>query len=423
MPKLSPTSYPKLRRHRPSGLGVVTLSGKDHYCGRWPAEGDNPPAEVEQRYREVVGRWIAHGRRPLPPEGAAPPAALVGTPAVSPPVTAAVGTPEGITVGHLIVAFWEHAVVYYRRPDGRPSRELEDFLRSLRPLRELYQDLPVAEFGGKALQAVRGRMVEAGWSRGVVNQRVGRVRRVFRWGVGDDLVPPDVVTKLENVKDLPKNRSTARETEKVLPVPDEHVEAVLPFLLPPVRAMVELQRLTGMRPGEVVIMRAIDIDTSNPAVWRYRPSWHKMAWKDQDRVVFLGPAAQAVVRPFLVSDTTAYLFSPARAMAELRARQRAARTTPVQPSQANRAKAAPRKRPGERYTARSYTQAVATACKKAGVPRWGVNRLRHSFGTEVRAQYGLEASQVLLGHKHAKTSEIYAERDLALGERIAAQAG
>jgi integrase len=57
-------------------------------------------------------------------------------------------------------------------------------------------------------------------------------------------------------------------------VPDEHVEAVLTVLASPMQAMVRLQRLTGMRPGEVMQMRWCDIDRS-AAIWIYRPARHK----------------------------------------------------------------------------------------------------------------------------------------------------
>ena len=33
---------PSLRRHKPSGLAVVTLNGKDHYLGPWPADRARP---------------------------------------------------------------------------------------------------------------------------------------------------------------------------------------------------------------------------------------------------------------------------------------------------------------------------------------------------------------------------------------------
>jgi integrase len=205
-------------------------------------------------------------------------------------------------------------------------------------------------------------------------------------------------------------------------VPAAHVEATLPFLRPALRAMAGLQRLTGMRPGEVLRLRACDLDVTGP-LWAYRPGRHKTAWRGRDRVVVLGPQAQAVVRPFLTTDLQAYLFSPARTMAEFRAEQRAARKTPVPPSQRARAKAAPRKRPGQRYTADRYAKAVAKACARAGVPHWSPNQLRHLYATEVRKRFGLEASQVALGHSRADVTQVYAERDRTLAERVAREIG
>jgi hypothetical protein len=48
----------------------------------------------------------------------------------------------------------------------------------------------------------------------------------------------------------------------VKPVPDDHVNAVLRFLPPTLRAMVELQRLTGMRSGELCVLRSCDVDSA-----------------------------------------------------------------------------------------------------------------------------------------------------------------
>jgi hypothetical protein len=60
-----------------------------------------------------------------------------------------------------------------------------------------------------------------------------------------------VYQALRAVPGLPKGRGAARETDPVTPPPEGHVEAALPFLRPPVAAMVKLQLYTGMRPGEV----------------------------------------------------------------------------------------------------------------------------------------------------------------------------
>jgi hypothetical protein len=119
--------------------------------------------------------------------------------------------------------------------------------------------LPAAEFSPLKLKAVRQLMIggyhhpeygpQPPLARGVVNQRVGRVVRLFKWAVGEELVTESVWRALSMVRGLEKGRSPARETEPIRPVPVEFVELTLPFLSRQVAAMVRLQLLTGMRSG------------------------------------------------------------------------------------------------------------------------------------------------------------------------------
>ena len=86
------------------------------------------------------------------------------------------------------------------------------------------------------------------------------------------------------------------------PVDPAHVNATLPFLTPHLRCMVELQRLTGMRPGEVCQLRFCEVDRDGD-IWVYRPTQHKTAHHGKTRSVHIGPRAQAVVTAFLVGDS------------------------------------------------------------------------------------------------------------------------
>ena len=252
-----------------------------------------------------------------------------------------------------------------------------------------------SEFGPLAIKTVRQQMIDAGLCRTLINQRIGRIKRSFKWAVGEELVPPSILQALQAVAGLARGRSDARETEPVRPVPEEFVRAVLPHVLPPVAAMIELQLLTGARPGEVCVMRACDIDTTG-AVWLYHPERHKTSWRGKVRVIALGPQAQAIVKRFLVLDVAAYIFSPARAMGDRSTALRLARKTPVQPSQISRGKSRPKRPPGERYTTGSYGHAVGVACEKAGVPKWHPNQLRHTRATEIRRRFGLEGRRSCL---------------------------
>src|SRR5438105_3457899 len=87
-------------------------------------------------------------------------------------------------------------------------------------------------------------------------------RLLTGWGAEQELVPGSVHDSLKKVAGLRKGKTTAPEMPKIKPADDVHVEATLPHLPRPVRAMVQVQRCTGMRPAEVTIMRPCDIDRS-----------------------------------------------------------------------------------------------------------------------------------------------------------------
>src|SRR5262245_9904505 len=123
---------------------------------------------------------------------------------------------------------------------------------------------------------------------------------MFAWGVAEGLLPAGVHDALLRVEGLRKGKGQGREKPRVKPVAPAVVEATLPHLPVVVRAMVEVQRLTGARPQDVVAMRPVDIDMTEP-VWEYRPPHYKTEYRnadddpDRERVVFIGPKAQAVV--------------------------------------------------------------------------------------------------------------------------------
>lgn len=422
----SPKSFispriPQYRLHAPSGLAVVRLSGRDVYLG------PHQSPESHAKYRKVVAEWLASSKRePLSPRATDRPA----------------------TINELVLAYLDFAKGYYLR-DGHPTREVTNIRYAVRPLVELYGSEPVAAFGPLSLKAVREHMMGLDWCRRVVNARVNLVRRVFKWGVENELVPPTILHGLQAVAGLKLGRCSVRESEPVRPVPDVHIEAVVAAAPRAVAAMVQVQRLTGMRPGELVIMRTRDIDASG-RIWTYTPMRHKTEVHGKARVVYLGPAAQRVLRPLLRKDLDVFLFSPRDALDERAAEARRLRQTPLTPSQRARRRKINRSRPpGERYTTLTYARAVWYACDRAfphpnirpsyGIGmttaqrqelqdwrrahRWSPNQLRHTAATALRKQFGIEAARVVLGHSSAGVTEIYAEQDFARAAEIMGRVG
>jgi len=400
MPRTSKGSLPSYRLHKSSGQAVVTLtdpSGRRHDV----LLGEHNSPESRSEYLRVLGEWEARGRT-LPSSDAHAP---------------------DLTLNEMLVPFWEHVEGHYRHPDGTPTNEQNNFRYALRPLREMYGHTAAAQFGPLALKVVRQRFIEAGLCRREVNRRVQKIRQAFKWAVSEELIPSSVYHGLQTVEGLKRGRTPAKDHDPVGPVADEVVDKVLPHLNEHVCGMVAVQRLTGMRPGEVCSLRMKDLDTSG-AVWLYVPPDHKTAHAGHRRVVRIGPRAQAALRPFIEGispeDT---LFSPRRMWDAKRRRMRAQRKSHVPPSQQDRRKPKARRVPADAYDSHAYLNAVRRGCEKAGVPHWHPNQLRHSVATKIRKLYGLEAAQVLLGHSRADVTQVYAERDESVAVRLAAEIG
>jgi integrase len=331
----------------------VTIDGHDHYLGRY-----GTPAS-RALYNHLIAEWLA--RKPASPC----------------PV-----------LDEIIIRYLEFVRSYYRK-GGVETAEVANIRLSVRPLHARFGALRVVEFGPRALKVVRQDLIASGVSRLEINRRVSRIRRMFRWATSEELIPAGIVEALATVADLKKGRTMARENPPVTAVPDADVDAVHPFVSRQVRAMIELQRLTAMRPCEVATMRTGDLDVSG-LIWTYRPAGHKMEHTGRPRTVQLGPRAQEVLRPWLRPNLEEFLFQPREAEAERQSERRCRRRTPVQPSQLDRRKVDPKKQPGDRYDSRSYAHAIARGCRKAGVRVWGPNRLRHLAATRLRPEFGLD---------------------------------
>ncbi len=377
---------PRYRRQRHSlraDRAFVELSGQRIYLGEFGSEGS------WEMYHRVVAEWAASGRRPRE------------------------GTTD-ITVNEIIVQFSLYADSYYRRADGSPTGEFDNFKQAMRPLRRLYGRTPAAEFGPMALKAVRQTLIDDGLARTTVNASTRRLRQVFKWAVSEELLPADVLHALQSVPPLKRGRTEAREPNPIRPVPRQDVEAVRPHVSRQVWTLIQVQLLTGARSGELLPMRAVDLDTTG-SVWVYKPQSHKNDYRDQERQIYLGPRAQDLIRGFLVNRSlTAPLFSPREAEAERSITRHADRRTP--PGRGNMpgshlSSEARRRSPGEMYDTRSYARAIRRACEQAMIAVWSPHRLRHTRATEIRREYGLEVSRVICGHRSTAATEIYAEVD------------
>jgi integrase len=426
---------PPLAFHKGSGQFYVWSGGRRHYLGK-----DRQDAEVRRR-KLIAQILLSESGGPAP--GERDPAARH----------------ELLSVAGALLLYLRHATHHYHDP-----RQLNRVRAACLAARQHYGERPVGEFDQLSLQAIREVLlktksrrvkerpgVEAPLlSRNYVNHLIGCLQAAWTWLESQKYAPPGSSSALRTVLALRKHDG-GREVKRSVAVEPWVVEATLPFCNHVVRAMVQLGRLTGMRPGEVCAMRRADIscaadeklevpETDPPmrvscveaegvTVWVYVPELHKTLWRGKRRLVPLGPKAQAVITPFLAGrKVDAYLFSPKEAMdAFHRARRESAqRETQSVPLRRKR-----KRPPGPRYSTQSYERSINAAVAKANksrarerlekglteaqlpnIPEWTPNLLRKAAATLSDELAARDTTMALLGHSKPDTSSIYASQAL-----------
>jgi integrase len=385
---------PSYLPHTASGQARVRVNGRDVYLGPYGSP------KSKQEYARFIAENVGNGKPP----------------------TIAVPEGERLTIAALVVKYDDFAQAYYVK-NGVPTDEKYAIKAAVAPLVRLYGDTSADEFGPKRLKAVRQEIITKGrrrkrkhtgepLTRKYINYRVACIIRMFKWAVEEELVPVTVYQSLKAVAALRRGRTKeVLESQKIRPVPEEHIPPVLKQLPAQIAAMIQVQRLAGMRPDEVTIMRPCDIDRTGE-IWSYRPFTHKTEHHEIEKVILLGPKAQAILMPWLNRDPTSYLFSPKEVREASLASRRKEETGRRNKKRLRKRRQATRI-PREHYDDESYCQVVERACKRAKVPKWTPGRLRHNAGTHVRSKFGAEAAQLVLGHQNLSTTEIYAEKDMA----------
>ena len=356
--------------HSASGQARTIIAGKTFYLGEYGSE------ESRRRYGELIAQHAAGTR-------------------VDPfAKSAAAKTESGITISELTLVFMRHAETYYLK-DGKRTAEYDCYKSAVGPMLKLYASTPVVEFGPLALKAVRQAMIDGPtpspkmkrparpWCRSFINKSVGRIRSVFRWAVANELIEPAVLQKLESVPPLLAGRTEATDHAPRRPVSDVHIEAVRKRVQEEVRDLIDLQLLTGARSGELLKLTSDMIDRTGD-VWTAQLIDHKSAHRGKERVLVFGPKAKLILAKYIKLAPGLPLFTRRRD---------------------------------------SYGRAVTIACDAAKITRWTPHWLRHNAASRLRAEYGLDVAQVMLGHSTADVTQVYAHLNLTKAIEVAGKVG
>lgn len=377
-------SFPRYpSRPHSSGKARVTIHGQAVYL-----DGQHGSKESWSHYRRLLAQWSAEGEamRVMPR--------------------------KGLSVAELADIYSDYAKGYYQ--DGSEFRNL---LEGLKPLCRLYGAEPACEMGPTKLKIVRNALLTGSWltakekaarqtnhRRGVcrktTNQRVKRIVRMWRWAAESELVDASVWQALRSVEGLRAGRDPqARENAPIPPVPVKTAATTLKRLPPAVAAMVRVQLLTGMRPGEVCRLTAAQIDQAGPVVggvrlWVYRPEMHKTLHHGHARAVVFGPRAQRILARFLAKHSEGPLFRPKGHGACK-----------------------------DRFTTADYGRRIARACKELQLEHWAPNQIRHAVATEIEGTMSLDHARAALGQRSPVVTKVYAAADLKLASEVAVRRG
>lgn len=290
---------------------------------------------------------------------------------------------SSLSINELCVVFLDHADKHYRK-NGKLTSEYDLVLQAIRPLKDLYGLTPVARFGPLALKAVRESMIGKGWCRATVNAATGRIRRIFRFAVENELLDDAMVLqKLEAVSPLLAGRTEAPDYDPRQAVPLDQIKLVKKLVSKRCCDLIDLQLFTGARPGELLQLANRMIDRSKK-VWIAELREHKTRHRGKIRKLVFGPKAQLILRKYLSADPDARLF---------------------------------------RLRGDSYRHAITRACEQLGIPRWTPHWLRHNVATRVRDEFGIEAAQALAGHASPSMTAHYASNMDGLAVKVAAKSG
>ena len=379
---------PKLCKHS-TGQARVVIAGKTYYCGRWGS------AESYLRHAELIREWQER-------DGAPPPKA--------PNVVQA-----STTVGDLLDRHLEHidATGRYRK-NGEPTRTRAWIVAIGKAFRAFAGSMPVSRCTEATLVAFRDQLERnQEITRRGINRKITTLLQVFRWGRVRGLVQKTVWADVSTIEPLKRGEvgDRAEHGRARRAVTPEEVQRIVAHCCPQVAAMLQLQVMCGMRPGEVLAMRWADIqktgfDGSESGAWLYVvPGGGKTGHHGHVTRYFLMKAAQQILERFPATPLAA-IFSPAVAMAERRKKLRAARKSSVQPSQRERDRAAQHDY-ADSWGINEYRRHILRACELAGIKPFTPHEVRHGFVTWAANTLGLGAAAAAANHRNVTTTQRY----------------
>lgn len=249
--------------------------------------------------------------------------------------------------------------------------------------------------------ATHGQRLVRPWSFSYCNKLMGYLRAIFKWGVGRKLFDASNLLEIKTVEPIGQGDEVydLGDTFPRQEVPDEVIEATLPFLSDVMVDVVTLIRGACLRPCELTRLRVQDVRESRNGVVEIRH--HKTQRFGVRRYAAFSRAEMAILlRRSYGKGADEFVFSPRDTMREVWKNRRCRYLEDCLLKYS------------DHYTTERLGHALADGIKKARaagvrIPKWTLYQLRHSAVTENSEKYGVEIASYIAGHRSMKTTAIY----------------
>lgn len=290
---------------------------------------------------------------------------------------------------------------------------------AIKPFSLEYHDTMADDFDALMLEEYRDRFAKQKLKRDdkltmaktTVNDRLTRIKMMFRWAAKNRHISKESLTLLLEAKPIQAGRQEVRVLPEREAITLEQLEAVACQAEPMVADMMRMQWLTCCRPSSLfrATPKQFKADADGMLIWRPR---HKNEWRGKKLQIPIGPKCEEIVRRYLERAPEAFLFRPVEMVTNRSKKEQFDREFY-------------RKKIGQAQSRADI--ALEKELKRALKPTenqvWTMYQIRHGRVTAEVDSHDLTVAKAVAGHSTVKSTEVYSHADLSIAKKAARERG
>ncbi|GHT28891.1 integrase [Planctomycetales bacterium] len=246
-------------------------------------------------------------------------------------------------------------------------------------------------------------LIEQGYAKSQVKRYIKVVKQVFSWAATPrydegtwDILPTMVSASLIAEMKMIKvtDADNCRENPLRLDVAYEYIQAVMDYVSPIIEAMMRVQYLTGMRPGEVCTMKVGDIKKTKAEFgnhyrlwdgenWLYVAAEHKTKKYIGERQFAIAMEEQEILEPYLAGKSASdFVFSKTS-----------------------------KRGFGKPFTTDEYGRYIKRTIEKYELEKFTAHQIKHSAVSDTSEKHNRDKARALAGHTSETMTARYDHSD------------